>query len=201
MKNNDYLLPGIAAITVAILSPIYWLMEFSRGFDFNSQSYSAENLFVSEMGIPSFMFLLIGFLSIYIYYGLMKLLHDHYNYKKLDVFVTMVIFICIIFYLGTFLLEVYSYWSEEGINQSIITWLWVFCLITFGIIDILLAVVLIKDREELSGYLKAFAIVNLVMGVFELTLFMSYMVIFIFPVVAALLAIIFLKRPETIEIV
>jgi len=201
MKSIDYLYPAIAAISVTILSPLYWIFELSKHFDSSNQDYSVENLFASDMSLSSFMFLLIGLLSIYIYSGLIRLLHDHYNYKKVDVILMILIFICTIFYFGTFLLETLSFWSGEDINGSIISLLWISCLIAFGIMDILLAIVLLKDSEKLSSLIKGFAIVNLVLGIIEITVMFSFIAIFLFPVATALLAMIFLRKPETIEIV
>ena len=93
MKSIDYLYPAIAAISITILSPLYWIFELSKYADFENQGYSVETLFSSDMGLSSFIFLFLGLLSIYIYYGLIRLLHDHYNYKKVDVILTILILI------------------------------------------------------------------------------------------------------------
>jgi len=201
MKSIDYLYPAIAAIAVTILSPLYWIVEFSKYFDSSNQNYSVENLFASDMSLSSFIFLFIGLLTIYIYYGLIRLLHDHYYYKKVDVILMILILISIILYFGTFLLEAISFWSGKDINGSIFSLLWISCLIAFGIMDILLAIVLLKDSKKLSSLIKGFAIVSLALGIIEITVMFSFIAIFLFPVATALLAMIFLRKPETIEIV
>ena len=59
MKNNDYLLPGIAAIGVAILFPITWIYELASSF-----SNMDEYRFSFQFGVSSFLFLLLGLASI-----------------------------------------------------------------------------------------------------------------------------------------
>lgn len=196
MKNNDYLIPGIAAIAVAILSPLYWLMELS-----SISTYFSESIAVKELGVSNVLFLAVGLLSIVVYSGLMKLLHDHFNNKKLDIALIGMMVWCVVFYGGTFLLDLLSAYYGGELSTVFIQWLWIGGLIVFGVLDILIAVLILKDSQDLSGLLKSFAIVNLVMGVLELSVIFSLIAIFIFPVVFVILAVGFLRKPEMVEIV
>jgi len=39
MKDNHYLLPGLAAIALAVLFPIYWIQEIIAGAYGDAESY------------------------------------------------------------------------------------------------------------------------------------------------------------------
>lgn len=196
MKNNDYLLPAIAAITVALLSPLYWVIELSSV----STSFP-ESLTVKALGLSNVLFLVIGLLSMTVYSGLMKLLHDHFNNKKLDVALISMMVWCAVFYGGTFLLDALSAYYGGELSTVFIQWLWIGGTIVFGVLDILIAVLILKDSQDLSGLLKTFAIVNLVMGICELSVIFALASFIIFPVVFVILAVGFLRKPEMIEIV
>ena len=196
MKNNDYLLPGLAAIAVAILSPLYWMIELG-----SISSSFPNSLTVKELGVSNILFLVVGILSIVVYSGLIKILHDHFNNKKLDIALISMMVWCVIFYGGTFFLDALSAYYDGELSVVFIQWLWIGGMIVFGVLDVLIAVLILKDSQELSSLLKSFAIVNLVMGFFELTVIFSIAAIFIFPVVFVILAVGFFRKPEMVEIV
>jgi hypothetical protein len=196
MKNNDYLIPGIASILVAVLSPLYWLFVFSSN-EFDSDNYYVSN----EFGFTNVLLLLIGILTVYIYHSLRNILHDHHNYRRVDWVLFSMIGICVLFYAGTFLLDLVSIVFGGSVGEAVVPWLWVASIVMFGIVDILLAVMLLTDRHELSGLIIGFAALTLIIGILELSVIFSFAVIFLFPVAALILAAHFLRKPETIEIV
>ncbi|PCI66674.1 MAG: hypothetical protein COB38_10015 [Gammaproteobacteria bacterium] len=196
MKNNDYLLPGIAAIFVAVLFPVSWIYLLV----FSSSSIS-DLQFGFHLSISSFLFLLVGLTSIYVYYYFIKLLHDHHNFRRADFALWSIIAASSIFYIGSFLMDVVSLWLDVALPITISHWIFGATVIMFGIIDILIGVTLLAGHEDLPAQYKMFAIINLIMGVFEVTLIMSPIVLILLPVVTILIAIIFLKKPEMIEIV
>ena len=196
MKNNDYLLPGIAAIFVAVLFPLSWIIELT-----SSLTSISEYQFSFRFGASSFLFLIVGLATVYIYYYFMKLLHDHHNYRRADFAFIAMIMLNAIFYFGAFILDITSIWINPLISLAVSSWIFGASIIIFGIIDVLIAVTLLIAHKDLPGKFTVFATINLIMGVFELTFVLSPVVLVLFPVVAILIAFIFLKKPETIEIV
>lgn len=196
MKNNDYLLPGLAAIFLAILMPFYWIYELgSVGFDIES-AYAS-----SEFGISNFIFLFTGIISVYIYYSFKRILHDHHNYYQADVLLNIMIGLNIVFHVLVFTLDFSISGSLSETALSLTLWLWIGGLIVFGIVDILIAVFLLRASKDLPGLITGFAIMNLIMGIFELSIVFSFAVIFLFPIVALILAVFFLRKPEQVEFV
>jgi len=196
LQENDYLLPGIAAICVAILFPVSWIYLLV----FSSSSIS-DLQFGFHFSISSFLFLLVGLASIYVYYYFIKLLHDHHNFRRADFALWSMIGVISVFYIGSSLMDVVSLWADAALTITASSWIFTASIIVFGIIDILIGVILLAGRDELPEQFKTFAVVNLIMGVFEVTFFMSPIVLVLLPVVTILIALIFFRKPEMLEIV
>lgn len=151
--------------------------------------------------MSSFILLAVGVLSFYLYYGFMQLLHDQHNFKGADIALISILVITVIFYLGTFLLELATPWLGEDLVNGLTTWLLILSIIIYGVVDILLAIILFRQRDNLPSLINAFAIINLVMGIMEVSIIFSFATLVIFPLVAIVLAMVFLRKPEMIEIV
>ena len=74
-------------------------------------------------------------------------------------------------------------------------------IVILGIIDLLIGILLLAKSTELPTLLKIFAIMSVIQGVIGMTVFLSVTLIFIFPITMIILAIFFLRKPESIEIV
>ena len=98
-------------------------------------------------------------------------------------------------------MDVVSLWADAALTITASSWIFTASIIVFGIIDILIGVILLAGRDELPEQFKTFAVVNLIMGVFEVTFFMSPIVLVLLPVVTILIALIFFRKPEMLEIV
>ena len=74
-------------------------------------------------------------------------------------------------------------------------------IVILGIIDLLIGILLLAKSTELPTLLKIFAIMSVIQGVIGMTVFLSVTLIFIFPITMIILAMFFLRKPESIEIV
>ena len=193
MKTNHYVLSGISAIIVAISYPLLWLLDRQRtiGCDVSECTSSTSSL-------HSILLLIAGMLIMYMYYGLIRLLHDYYNYHKADVPLIALISMTSVFYLGTFLVEMLQSWHEYNLTSGVMQ---IVGAIAFGIIDILLAVALLRGNSELPNLIKNFAIVNLIAGVLEISVLFSFLTVIILPISALILAACFFTKPKLIEFV
>ena len=81
MQNKDYLLPGVAAIFVAVISPIYWIGMSSPMGDF------ALGQDMLSLGFPDILFASILLLTIYIYLNLKNILNEQLNFNHIDLLV------------------------------------------------------------------------------------------------------------------
>jgi len=74
-------------------------------------------------------------------------------------------------------------------------------MVTIGIVDILIAVKLLKIKETFSEYIRGFAYISMAAGICEVTVLLSPLALILIPVSAIVLALIFLRDQEAIEFV
>ena len=205
MDNRDYLLPGIIAILLAATFPAYMIGEMMAG-----GSDMAESMYQNLLGFGflDVVFLLLGFMSIYVYLSLIRILNDQLNFKSLDIILLIMVVACAIFFIGSFSLDVGISLFKDHLSADsrdlILGATLVFTvglMIVFGLLDLVIGVILLKNWHEIPTLLRAFAIITVVQGWFELTVIFSFAVIFIYPVALIILAMHFLRRPEEVEVV
>tara|TARA_B110000003_G_scaffold184627_1_gene183556 strand:- start:113 stop:721 length:609 start_codon:yes stop_codon:yes gene_type:complete len=202
MQNKDYLLPGVAAIFVAVISPIYWLgMAASVG---DSDVLWQDMM---SLGFSDILFASILLLTIYIYLNLKNILNEQLNFNHIDLLVWIYAAINIL-WVSTLLLDVASAVLPENIvSQNEGTFLniglsiGVGAIVILGIIDLLIGILLLAKSTELPTLLKIFAIMSVIQGVLGITVVFAATLIFIFPITMIILAMFFLRKPESLEIV
>ena len=202
MQNRDYLLPGVAAIFVAVISPIYWLgMAASVG---DSDVLWQDMM---SLGFSDILFASILLLTIYIYLNLKNILNEQLNFNHIDLLVWIYAAINIL-WVSTLLLDVASAVLPENIvSQNDGTFLniglsiGVGAIVILGIIDLLIGILLLAKSTELPTLLKIFAIMSVIQGVLGITVVFAATLIFIFPITMIILAMFFLRKPESLEIV
>ena len=202
MQNKDYLLPGVAAIFVAVISPIYWLgMAASVG---DSDVLWQDMM---SLGFSDILFASILLLTIYIYLNLKNILNEQLNFNHIDLLVWIYAAINIL-WVSTLLLDVASAVLPENIvSQNEGTFLniglsiGVGAIVILGIIDLLIGTLLLAKSTELPTLLKIFAIMSVIQGVLGITVVFAATLIFIFPITMIILAMFFLRKPESLEIV
>ena len=201
MQNKDYLLPGVAAIFVAVISPIYWIGMSSPMGDF------ALGQDMLSLGFPDILFASILLLTIYIYLNLKNILNEQLNFNHIDLLVWIYAAINIL-WVSTLLLDVASAVLPENIvSQNEGTFLniglsiGVGAIVILGIIDLLIGILLLAKSTELPTLLKIFAIMSVIQGVLGITVVFAATLIFIFPITMIILAMFFLRKPESLELV
>ncbi|RZO23066.1 MAG: hypothetical protein EVB03_01525 [SAR92 clade bacterium] len=202
MQNKDYLLPGVAAIFVAVISPIYWLgMAASVG---DSDVLWQDMM---SLGFSDILFASILLLTIYIYLNLKNILNEQLNFNHIDLLVWIYAAINIL-WVSTLLLDVASAVLPENIvSQNEGTFLniglsiGVGAIVILGIIDLLIGILLLAKSTELPTLLKIFAIMSVIQGVLGITVVFAATLIFIFPITMIILAMFFLRKPESLELV
>ncbi|GAA0208808.1 hypothetical protein GCM10009123_15330 [Kangiella japonica] len=197
--KRDYLLPGIVAISLAIIFPVYWVLMFNSRLE---QVANWAGLIESKLDIYSWLFLLIGAISIYLYAYFKKILHDQLNFNAIDALLTLMIINSAIFFTGVFIADVLSYyglaqsWTTAGVHIFS-----VICMVIFGILDIVIGIVLLANNKQIPTYLVILAAISILLGLFEISVIFSIASIIIFPIYLLFLATVFLRKPETIEVV
>ena len=201
MQNKDYLLPGVAAIFVAVISPIYWLGMSSPIGDF------ALGQDMLSLGFSDILFASILLLTIYIYLNLKNILNEQLNFNHIDLLVLIMVAINIL-WMSTLFLDIASavlpeniVTQNEGTFLNIGLSMSIGAIVILGIIDLLIGILLLTKSTELPTLLKIFAIMSVIQGVLGITVVFAATLIFIFPITLIILAMFFLRKPESLEIV
>jgi hypothetical protein len=71
----------------------------------------------------------------------------------------------------------------------------------FVLAGLVLAILLLANKSENSNLIRAFAIILLLICLFDLTFFLSLLNLALYPVALIVLAVYFLKEPQTVEVV
>ena len=202
MQNKDYLLPGVAAILLAVLSPIYWL-----GMSPSVGDYDILWQDMLSLGFYDILFASCLLLNIYIYLNLKHILNEQLNFNHIDLLVLIMVAINTL-WLGTLFLDAASTVLPDNIvtqnkdaflkiNLSVS----IGAIVILGIIDLLIGILLLAKSTELPTLLKIFAIMSVIQGVLGITVVFAATLIFIFPITMIILAMFFLRKPDSIEIV
>ena len=201
MQNKDYLLPGVAAIFVAVISPIYWLGMSSPIGDF------ALGQDMLSLGFSDILFASILLLTIYIYLNLKNILNEQLNFNHIDFLVLIMVAINILWMSTLFLDVAITVLPENIVTQNEDTFLniglsmSIGAIVILGIIDLLIGILLLTKSTELPTLLKIFAIMSVIQGVIGITVIFAATLIFIFPITMIILAMFFLRKPESLELV
>ena len=202
MQNKDYLLPGVAAIFVAVISPIYWI-----GMSSSVGDYDILWQDMMSLGFSDILFASILLLTIYIYLNLKNILNEQLNFNHIDLLVLIMVAINIL-WMSTLFLDIASavlpeniVTQNEGTFLNIGLSMGIGAIVILGIIDLLIGILLLAKSTELPTLLKIFAIMSVIQGVLGITVVFAATLIFIFPITMIILAMFFLRKPESLELV
>lgn len=205
MNNNDYALPSIATIALLILFPLYWVSLISSGmFDSGADFYRS----ITDFTLFDVLFLLIGVLTVYVYLSLKRLLNDQYGFSGVNLPLNVLIITSVVYVFGLAGIDIVMGLLGDSLglgahkfalNANLL--IGVGSMIVFGVADILMGVLLLKNADNESTMLKALAIVVIVQGVVEITVVFSFTLIAIFPITLLVLALLFMQKPDTLEVI
>ena len=205
MKNNDFMGAGIAAIALAVLFPLYWVYIISTGTFDSGVNYYQTTL---EFGFDDVWLILLGALSIFVYWSLKKVLDNHLGYGAIGVPIIIAIVACGVYTFGLAGLDAFMsiFSNQVGLSTHKFVFgaqylIGVVFMIVFGVADILIGVLILKNADHDSAVLKVLAIAMIIQGILELTVFLSPLVIGVFPITLIIMSVIFLTKPQAIEVV
>ena len=204
MTNYDYWRPALTAVLLAVLYPLYWILEFTAGGNFPPDDF-AEYMRWSPL---DWLFVVVGGLSIYLYLSLRKVLTEQLNYTGIDIPLLILVAVTVVFFFGLSISQAVlllsagdSVAAYENIAEVVGVTVLVGTIIISGVAEILIGCLLLRDSNHMPPPIKIFAIITLIMGIFDLTVIFSFISLFIYPVSMLVLATYFLSKPEMIEVV
>ncbi len=203
-RDNPYSLAGWLSISIAVLFPLGMFLGFIQNamlgmrYDF------------PPLGIADVVMVLCTVLAIYVFLRFRSYLHEYYQYKGLDglIFATIIWSILYeLFFLMTKTLimlgVVYVPHGREAMLGFFFGFIIIMAgfMITIGIIDLNIAIRLLRMKESLGDMMKIFAYVTLIAGICELSLIFVPFSLLLYPISAVVLGLALIKGHEDVEFV
>lgn len=200
MYENRYRLAGWLAVIQAVLFPVMIFL----GVIESAVSRKFFDIRVPSLGPSDLLMIPLAIFAIYCLVRFRSLLHERYDFSRVDGIITAAIWWQVWFaafglLLGVFSL-IFSHYSEEMIVILFAIFFGI-SMVAAGVIDIIFGVKLLQVPSEKASLVRAYAILTLIMGVAEVTIILSFLTLFLFPVSAVILAIIFFRDDEVPEFV
>jgi hypothetical protein len=205
MNNSDYRLPGIAAIALAILFPMYWIIAIAGGMFDSGINYYQSTI---ELTFSDLLFAVVGLLTVYVYLCLKRILNAQFAFTGVYLPLNILIVCSAIYFFCLVALDLGMAVFGDGLGLSVHKFalnsslsIGIASLLIFGVADILLGVLLLKSPHSQSGILKSLAIVVIIQGVIEITIIFSFALVAIFPVTLVILAVLFMRKPDELDVI
>ena len=212
MNENRYAFAGWLSISQAIIFPLVFVAGLIQGLlglrsgCFTDVCCGRSEMFLGSpsIGFSDALFALLTAIGVYVYIMFRRYLNERYEFKDIDLFITLSIIWSITYFVGMTVIK----WifisflpvTQEGFVIANVGF-YAFSMVSIGVIDIFMAVHLLKKKGFSNGMLNAFAYVLLVGGVCEVTVFLSPLSLLLFPVLCVVLGITLLRANEEIEFV
>ena len=201
VETNRYALAGWLCIVQAAIFPAAMVLSWIQGivgakaFDFEGPVFGPADL----------LFLIFTVLSVYTLLKFKGLLNERYQFHGADLILPIVIIFGVVIMLATTAAKslVLLNWpvSKAQLVMGSLA-LMGFMSVVGGVMDIILAAVLLKARESLGQKIAIFGYITLATGIMELTVILFPIVSFLLmPASYITLAVIFLQKEEGAEFV
>lgn len=204
--NGNYVKPGIAAIVLAVLFPLYWSIVLVVGADGKDFEQAIREDMLSLTWIDG-LFLLIGVLEIYIYMSLIRAFRDQLNSSAARILLFVIIG-SIFFFHASIFADLFLVFFQDSISNDTIdgvvstsVYTAIAALVVYVIAGLGLSVVILTKNSVNAPLLKYFAVMLLIICLLQATILFAIVNLIMFPVALVMLAIYFLKDPETLEVV
>jgi hypothetical protein len=200
MDENRYNFAGWVAITQAILLIVGFLIAIIQGIvEAALFKHSGPNVGPSDL-----IMLICTGMTVYTLLMFRNLLNERYNFHQIDTLIIISICLAIIFQIGILLIKWVFFVLGKGSQMGFVItslFLMISAMISSGIVDILIAVKLLKIKNSLTELVKIFTYLTLITGIMEVTVLLSPLAFLLFPVSSVILGMIFFKEKEMVEFV
>lgn len=201
MNANSYKAAGFAAIVLAILFPVYWLYAFGT---LSAESFEVafqEDL--TTLNGWDALFVIIGVLEIAVYVALAKLCRNQLN-GNLPAMLLIIMAVIVGLFHATVLVDISLALGLANLSDTLMSVTVIFgliCLFLYAVVAFIFAISMLIRFAQLSMPLKVFAVGLLIACVFQFTVLLGVVNIFLFPVLLIVLAIQFFRDDHEVEVV
>lgn len=200
MEENRYSTAGWLSVAAAVLLPLAFIVD---GLTELAVEFGDIDI-PWGVGPGDALFLLYAGLLVYVLKSFKSLMYEYYSFREIGIVINMAIFWTIIFFVGSFIIELAltTVWPPDDLGLPVVLLVfWIVGLVVFGIIDILLGIIILRHRNRFSTSITVFAGLSLAIGFFEGTVVLSFLTLLLGPASFVVLAYIFLRKPEEVEFV
>lgn len=202
--NREHLIPGIVAIVLAVLFPLYWFSGLvTVGMTSLLDAYIADLTSFTPM---DGLFILIGLMEVYLYLSLRKNLQQQLQ-GGFAANLALLMAIAVGVFTAIVLFDV-SFAISSGLDASVGSGPVIFAAvvtiglsIVVGLVGLTLSIALLVARDADTMLLKIFAVFLLICSLLTITVFFAPLVPVLYPVALIVLAIYFLRGGGDVEVV
>jgi hypothetical protein len=200
MNSKRYSLAGGLAIVQAIIFPLAVLLGMTQWWILGRALHYRGPTF----GPSDVLLIIFAVLSVYTLSMFRKMLNDDYGFHGIDVMIIIAIvwgILIMIAYLGARAFIIAPWPTSRLAYAATYSTFIAFGMLGWGIVDILIALQLLRIRENLNTLLQAFVYVTLAAGILRVTVFLSPLALLLVPVSFAILGVALLREKEVVEFV
>ncbi len=197
---NPYRTAGWLSIAAAVLFPLAFVVSIIQGlvgiarFDYTGPTIGPSDL----------LFILFTIFSIYALIMFRRMLNERYNFHDIDLLITLSIWWGILFQVVSisYRLIMIILWP---VPQAVYTLSSLGVLVLFfpigGVIDIIMAVRLLRGKDKFNEMIAALAYLNMASGICMATVLFAPLTLIVMPIWWAILGMVFLREKEEAEFV
>ncbi len=202
--ENPYAVAGWLSITMAILYPLGFFIGFLQNAAMGMRS---PQMVMGPSDLIMTTFTIIG---IYVLIRFRTFLNERYSYHGINTLITFTIIWSVAIQIFSLVFRGLLTMGVLGIpnsKESAISFVLSFGLfiavsmISIGIIDLNIAIRLLRSKEKLSNMLHIFAYITLIAGICEISLFLVPISLLLVPVTCVIIGIILIRDREPVEFV
>ena len=200
LDDNRFTLPGWVAVAQAILFPV----AFAIGIIERIVGKAAFDYEGPVLGPSEFLWIAFSIMGVYTLSMFRRLLKQRYSFLAIDTLLVLNIWWIIVFQVISLVLTLGFFLGRpvpEIVTAIVFGSFAVISMVSVGILDILIGIRLLRDKDQFSEMIRAFAYVSLVAGILEVSVFLSPLALFLVPVSLVILALIFLRDRKDVQFV
>jgi hypothetical protein len=200
MNENPYRTAGWLSIVAAALFPLAFAVSIFQGvIGIAKFRYQGPTIGPSDL-----LFIIFTVIAIYTLIVFRRLLNERYSFNDIDKWISITIGWNILFQVVslTYRAIVIALWP---IPQMTYTLMSIGFMVIFmplgGIIDIVIAVKLLRAKDRFNDLIKTLAYLNMASGICGVTVILTPIALILVPIWWAVLAMVFLREKEEVEFV
>jgi len=200
MEENKYATAGWLAIVQAVLFPMSFVISIVQT-GIGAKMFDMHGGFVGPAELIMVVFTAIGVYTLLMF---RRVLNERYENHDLDRLIIISIWWAVVFQVVSLGLKTLAM-VFAPVDQLVMTLtglvVMTAAMVTIGIVDIMIAVRLLRVKEALSASIRALAYVTMAAGICEVTVLFMPLALLLIPVSCVIMAIIFLHDRQEVEFV